>query len=394
MKTVATVIVLSAVLSSGSAFAASQLPEPRKPQLGIDVIVDGMKATFPDTEPFFDDADRTMVPVRFVSEKLGAEVLWDNKAQIVTINYKGKVITMPVNSKVVTVDGVEQTLDTSAILSEGRVVVPLRFVSETLDTIVKWDGSYNAITVSSKDFLDRIEDGTIKVDTYGRKLRINTTSNIPKSAKDWQLLEDTENYAYDVAKPYTLPRDKATMSAMEVLTQYTINKKSRDNIVMSIKNNYKLALNVDYRTIDASTYYKSSLSLYWKTGGTFPTEVLYRFVDFIKKNHVITQGYAFPDANSLYRKNGEYFMRTKFKFKVISSDDMSQFSMDSYNPSSYSESPDWVKKNQWYIGYADVRLDSNTSNYFIETLKMKNDENMFILNGPKGSPAYSYKELK
>ncbi|WP_168735898.1 copper amine oxidase N-terminal domain-containing protein [Cohnella fermenti] len=389
-KTIATALIVSTVFSSGSSIAgaATTLPDPIVGQLGIDVIVDGMKVTFPDAEPFTDSTSHTMVPVRFVSEQLGAEVLWDNKAQIATIQYEGQNIVMPVNSKVVTVDGTQFTLDTAAVMVDSRVFVPLRFVSETLGAEVKYDAGYVAVTVSSQDFLAKVASGEIKVDNYGRKLRSNMTTNLPATASEWQLLEDTENYAYDVGKPYTVPRDKPTLNAYEVLNQLKITKDLRDRIALNIKKNYQLRLNVDYRTINATVYYNTALDLYWRVGTLFGPEVSNQFVNFVKKNHVITQGYAFPEENSLYRKNGDYFMKTKYKFRVVSADDASQFSMDSWNPTSYSESPTWVIKGQWYVGYADVRLESNAADTYIETLMQKSAENMFL----KG--AYQYKELK
>ncbi|QGQ98816.1 hypothetical protein EHS13_30030 [Paenibacillus psychroresistens] len=73
-KTIATAVVL-AVISSTTSLAATELPAPVKGQMMIPVIVNGLKVLFPDTEPFIDDNGRTMVPVRFVSEKLGGERL-------------------------------------------------------------------------------------------------------------------------------------------------------------------------------------------------------------------------------------------------------------------------------------------------------------------------------
>ncbi len=101
-------------------------------------VKDGLVA-FPDQKPFIDTkANRTYVPLRFVSEALGAEVNWDGAKQTAIVKQDGKVVTMKIGSKAPTVDGNTKTLDAPAKLMNGRTVVPLRFVSEALGVKVDW----------------------------------------------------------------------------------------------------------------------------------------------------------------------------------------------------------------------------------------------------------------
>lgn len=106
------------------------------------VYVDGKKVDFPDQKPYIDSNDRTLVPVRFVSETLGADVSWNGKVQEVSVKHeiKQKDIKLWVNKKNYIVNGENKTMDTSAVLTkQARVVVPLRFVSEGLGAAVKWE---------------------------------------------------------------------------------------------------------------------------------------------------------------------------------------------------------------------------------------------------------------
>ena len=59
-------------------------------QLPLRVVVNGNRVNFPDAEPFIDDNGRTQVPVRFVSEALGAEVSWEGSTKTVTISREMK----------------------------------------------------------------------------------------------------------------------------------------------------------------------------------------------------------------------------------------------------------------------------------------------------------------
>ncbi|MFD1175458.1 copper amine oxidase N-terminal domain-containing protein [Paenibacillus puldeungensis] len=72
------------------------------------------------------------VPVRFVSEALGAEVKWDGPTKTVTINQDSNVITLILGKKPYDINGQTKQMDTSAQRVGGRTFVPLRFVSEGL----------------------------------------------------------------------------------------------------------------------------------------------------------------------------------------------------------------------------------------------------------------------
>lgn len=62
----------------------------------IQVTVDGKKIDFPDSKPFLDhQTSRTMVPVRFVSQSLGATVDWDQANQTVKMSRQGKIHRSP-----------------------------------------------------------------------------------------------------------------------------------------------------------------------------------------------------------------------------------------------------------------------------------------------------------
>lgn len=90
---------------------------------------------------------RTLVPIRFISERFDAHVKWDQKKKVVTIIPKGLFqtlsYTLPIGQKTVTViNGTEVTkiqLDEPSQVINGRTVVPLRFVGNILGIHVRWD---------------------------------------------------------------------------------------------------------------------------------------------------------------------------------------------------------------------------------------------------------------
>ncbi len=107
----------------------------------VSVYLNGTQVVFPDQQPFFDaSAGRVFVPVRFVSEALGAQVEWVQQEQKIVIGRGGKEIILYIGQKEVFVDGRPYTLDVAVRLVNSRTMVPLRFVSEALGAGVKWTG--------------------------------------------------------------------------------------------------------------------------------------------------------------------------------------------------------------------------------------------------------------
>lgn len=108
---------------------------------GVSVFVNGSLVSFPDQQPYLDGSvGRVYMPLRFVSEALGAEVEWVQEEQKIVINKGQKEIILHSGSRNVSVDGENFKLDTALKLLNGRNIVPLRFVSEALGADVAWMG--------------------------------------------------------------------------------------------------------------------------------------------------------------------------------------------------------------------------------------------------------------
>lgn len=96
--------------------------------------------------------NRTFVPVRFVGERLGATVGWDNDTQSVTVEKDGHKIEMAIGSSTYYLDGEAKILDAPAELTpsvdgNSRTMVPIRFVSEALGYQVEWDQARNLVVI-------------------------------------------------------------------------------------------------------------------------------------------------------------------------------------------------------------------------------------------------------
>ncbi|HOW03238.1 MAG: stalk domain-containing protein [Caldisericia bacterium] len=102
-----------------------------------------------DAPPFIDKgSNRTLVPVRAISEIYGAEVQWFDKERKVTIKLGSKIINLFIGKKEATINGKTFILDCSPVIVSGRTFVPLRFISEALGAEVKWFSSEERIVIA------------------------------------------------------------------------------------------------------------------------------------------------------------------------------------------------------------------------------------------------------
>ncbi|GIP18471.1 hypothetical protein J40TS1_41130 [Paenibacillus montaniterrae] len=117
---------------------------------GIEIILDG-RTINSDVSPYIiPKVYVTMVPLRIISEELGATVSWNQKEQQATImDGVGKTIIMKRGAANAIVNGQTVALDASIAIKSGRTMVPLRFVSEQLGLKVTWSEQDQRITLAA-----------------------------------------------------------------------------------------------------------------------------------------------------------------------------------------------------------------------------------------------------
>ena len=92
--------------------------------------------------------ERTMLPVRYVAEALGAEIAWDGATSTATLKTADTEIKITVGAKDATVNGQAVALDSPAFIENDRTYMPVRFVAETLGGTVAWDGATSTATIT------------------------------------------------------------------------------------------------------------------------------------------------------------------------------------------------------------------------------------------------------
>lgn len=137
-KIISIILALTAVMSGCTTLAEEK----------IKVTLDGQAMDF-DVAPIIQN-DRVLVPMRAIFEGLNCSVDYtdiDGK-QIITAKNDGNTISLEIGSNEMTVNDEKVSLDTVPVIIDDRTLVPLRAVSEALDCNVDWDGDTKTVAIA------------------------------------------------------------------------------------------------------------------------------------------------------------------------------------------------------------------------------------------------------
>lgn len=125
------------------------------------MTVKGKELQF-DVPPVIKDG-KILIPVRAITEALGATVKWDQSTNTVTIIKGNTTIQFVLGESKVLVNGNEVNLDVPAMEISNRTFVPLRFIAETLGEKVNYDDNTGDVNIEDNN----TQNNTVSQDVYG-----------------------------------------------------------------------------------------------------------------------------------------------------------------------------------------------------------------------------------
>ncbi len=130
-------LIITILLSSVSVYA----------NFGIKLFVNGTEVKT-EIAPMIVN-DRTMVPARVVFEHLGGEVSWLENSRQVVITAGDTILVFKIGSDIATVNNEQFKMDCAPMIVQDRTMIPIRFVSEKLGYTVLWDGVTKKVIINS-----------------------------------------------------------------------------------------------------------------------------------------------------------------------------------------------------------------------------------------------------
>ena len=95
---------------------------------------------------------RTFIPIRAVIEEIGGTVGWDQTEQKVTITLGSNTVELWIDNTVIRVNGDQESMDVAPFVSDtNRTMLPVRFVTENLGLTVDWNSADQTVTIHSSN---------------------------------------------------------------------------------------------------------------------------------------------------------------------------------------------------------------------------------------------------
>lgn len=196
---------------------------------GIRLMVNGKDITEL-AEPRIED-DRTLVPIRFISEQLGAKVTWDGINRIVKVEKDGESFQLIIDSRLVGYNNGTsyEVTDVPAKIFNDRTFVPLRLVSNALNISINWDEANRHVIVDSSKPSEA--DAGFKVNIISQKSgdTINGKTNLQiTSSPTFAKLEGSVKYFLldpNTAKGFVIGRGAEVLGSYEYLPRLDHNGK-------------------------------------------------------------------------------------------------------------------------------------------------------------------------
>ncbi|MDR3242753.1 MAG: carbohydrate-binding domain-containing protein [Clostridiales Family XIII bacterium] len=143
----------------------------------VRVILNGAELTFDVPAQIING--RTMVPMRGIFEALGAQIGWDDATNTVTAAKGDTKITLAIGDSVAYKNGAAMALDVPALIVDSRSLAPLRFVGEALGAQVEWSEETRTVRIVSSDTTAPAvaeEDLDSSWDSAATKINLNQSS--------------------------------------------------------------------------------------------------------------------------------------------------------------------------------------------------------------------------
>ena len=120
---------------------AAEAGKTIKLQIGSRIVNVDNEAVIYDAAPVIRN-DRTLVPIRIITEALGGKVDWNGAAKEVTLSINDKEIKMTIGKTL-------EKYGVAPVIIDGRTFVPVRFVADELGANVAWDDATKTVTIKT-----------------------------------------------------------------------------------------------------------------------------------------------------------------------------------------------------------------------------------------------------
>ncbi|MFA5536586.1 MAG: copper amine oxidase N-terminal domain-containing protein [Bacillota bacterium] len=257
----------------------------------INIFFDGNKLKT-DVEPLVENG-RVLIPLRAISEEMGFRVDWSPSAQVAYVFGEHDAIQVAVGGKIAYINDQPVELDVVAGSVNGRVMLPIRFVAEALGLEINWVQKNSYIEIKDKQrYFDQIQSLLIQGDLAGAR-------RVALLAPKKNIQYDLETGLPELDKPATYYFPEGECLRYYVQTQDQLIYFSEVNGIFVVQWQTSLGGNLMGKPASTLTKYLATLSKgYTDEQGIRPlvTESLSYF-EYIPEKDLLNLGQISPEGS-------------------------------------------------------------------------------------------------
>ena len=225
---------------------------------GVTVELNGETLNFTDTNGYTVNPqiinNRTMVPLRKIFETLGADIEWYGDTETVIATKGDTKVKLQINNSIaeLTKKGVTQkiTLDSKPVIVNDRTLVPLRFISESLEKQVAWDQETQTAMIIDYDYFINVFKA--KAPVFYNSL-VKKSSAQPATLKISRAYYDLKNSAYNNVSNITAQIYNNDESSKKVLVSMDGDSELFREIQSEGWANFDITLNTDAKGVSCTS---------------------------------------------------------------------------------------------------------------------------------------------
>jgi len=137
---------------------------------------------------------RTLVPIRAIIEAFGGEVGWDGSSRSVLLTLGDDTIKLGINSNVAYLNDSAKVIDVAPTIINNRTMLPIRFVAESFNLGVAWNGNTKTVSIIRNRFDDNEYNALMSVlPEYSGQAYTQINNNVP-FFKDYEIIKGSFEY--------------------------------------------------------------------------------------------------------------------------------------------------------------------------------------------------------
>lgn len=166
----------------------------------VTVFLDGKQLIYDDAKPLIINS-RAMVPIRKTADYFGMTTDWNAKTETMTFTKGNRTIVHTMRSNIIYINGQAMTFDTPSQNVQNRTVVPVRMLSEAMGATVEWDNANRKVIITTASTEVTHAEISKSVINSGETVYINVVAS--KSTEKVKVTDGTSGTLINESFVYT-----------------------------------------------------------------------------------------------------------------------------------------------------------------------------------------------